>query len=137
MPSISIKGKDYEYSDSTVIDLVEGMIGLPDMKRAVLVEDPDFNPFYWLASLDDDASRFIVVETKLLFPDFSPESHMSNGNDVLDPDILYFAVVNVSSDWTKTTVNLKAPILLNPHTRRAAQVIFPDPELQLAQALTL
>ena len=137
MPKIDINGTAYEYLDSTVINFVEGLIGLPRLKKAVLVEDSDFRPFCWLASLDDVTSRFIVVETKPIFPEYDPVSHLnSNGEkDCLDPDTVVLAVVNVSSEWTKTTVNLRAPILLNPHTRMAAQIILSNSGFELAERL--
>lgn len=137
MPKLEIKGQEYEYHDSTVIEFVEGLIGLPRLKKAVLVEDPGFQPFLWLAGVDDQDSRFIVVEPGLIFPEYKPVDHFEDpdGESLLDPDTVVLAVVNVSSEWTKTTVNLRAPILLNPHTKIAAQVILSNSEYKLAETL--
>lgn len=137
MPKIEIKGQEYEYLDSTVIEFVEGLIGLPRLKKAVLVENPSFRPFLWLAAVNDHNSRFIVVEAGLIFPEYKPVVHLEdpNGDSPLDPDTVVLAVVNVSSEWTQTTVNLRAPILLNPHTRIAAQVVLSNSKYKLAESL--
>ncbi len=51
MPEIKINGKSHEYTDAKVINLVEGLIGLPRLKNAVLVECESFLSFS-LAGVD-------------------------------------------------------------------------------------
>ena len=137
MPKISINGQEYEYLESTIIELVEGLIGLPSLRRAVLVQDPEFSPFYWFASLDDPKSRFIVAEVGLVFQSVDYREYLETAfnGDKYSKDTVVLALVNVSSDWKKTTFNLRAPILLNPHTQQAAQVILSNSEFRLAESL--
>lgn len=138
MPKIAIKGTSFEYLESTVIQIVEGLIGLPHLKNAVLVDNPAFRPFHWLASIDDETTRFIVVDPEIIFPDFDKDAYLNaaGGLGVLDKDTVVLALVNVSSEWKKTTINLRAPILLNPHTKKAAQLILADGNFKLAESLT-
>ncbi|MEZ5306538.1 MAG: flagellar assembly protein FliW [Pyrinomonadaceae bacterium] len=133
MSEININGNLFEYSEDSVLTFVEGLIGMSSMKRAVLVADPRFRPFCWLASLDDESCRFIVVESDVAFADLdfmSPLKRMYETGSP-EPDTVFLVVVTVSTDWTQTTFNTRAPIVLNPHTKKAAQVVFNEPEFSL------
>jgi flagellar assembly factor FliW len=120
-----------------VINFVEGLIGLPFLKNAVLIECADFFPFQWLASTEDESCRFIVVEPGLVFENFDTKGFVEEAaaGTELDPDTVVLSIVNVSSDWEKTTFNLRAPIILNPNTRKAGQVILSNSKFQLAEKL--
>ncbi|MFP6889397.1 MAG: flagellar assembly protein FliW, partial [Nitrospinota bacterium] len=64
----SLFGK-IQVSDEEIIDFPEGLIGLPDLKRFVLIEDEEKKPFQWLQSLDNVKLAFVVIEPKWLVPD--------------------------------------------------------------------
>ena len=73
MPNISIKNMEYEYNEGEVINFTEGLIGLPKMRRAVVIPMSEYQPFCWLASLDDEKNRFIVVNPHEVFSGYDPE----------------------------------------------------------------
>ena len=125
---ITIKNKEYDYDETQIINFAEGLIGLPEMRRAVLIPVEESEPFCWLASLDDERNRFIVVNPKAIFAGFEPEA-------LHEPDIESLAIVKVSSDWRKTTVNLRAPIFVNRKTKRAAQFVLGDSSYSLAERI--
>ena len=131
MPAIDIRGKSFEYDTQTVISFAEGIIGFPSMKNCILVNDPEFEPFLWLASVDDDALRFVIAETKTIFPslDFGSIFETTFFKDAVDNDTIVMSLVKVSSDWRETTFNLKAPILINPHLKKGVQVVLSGSEL--------
>src|ERR1044071_4727273 len=104
MPSITIKGQKYSYLDDEIIHFTEGLVGLPEMRRAVLIPLPEYEPFFWLASMDDERNRFIVIDPHEIFSDYKPAEFA-----VLDEsDTNTLVIVKISSDWQKTTVNLRA-----------------------------
>lgn len=127
---INIQGKDYFYEESQVIEIDEGLIGLPEMRRAVLIPLSEYAPFCWLASLDDEKNRFIVVNPNHIFDDYAPSADASAAEE-----LEALTIVKISSDWRKTTVNLRAPIFVNAKTRRAAQIILDNTNYQLAETL--
>lgn len=124
---INIQGKDYSYDESQIINFSEGLIGFPELRRAVLIPLEEFAPFCWLASLDDEKIRFIVVNPQAIFADYETGLEIEDSQPV--------AIVKISSDWKKTTVNLRAPIFVNAKTRRAAQVILEKTTYGLAEIL--
>lgn len=130
MSTITIKGDQVPYEDDQVITFAEGLIGMPDMRRAVLVPMAEFEPFCWLASIENEKNRFIVVDPNAIFAAYEPFS-----NDEASAGLQTLAIVKISSDWAKTTVNLRAPLVINRDTQKGAQVILSDTNYQFAESV--
>jgi len=131
MSMITIKEKEYTYNESEIINFAEGLIGLPEMRRAVLIPMDEYSPFCWLTSVDDEKSRFVVVNPREIFAGYEPFA----SNDSAASEMQALAIVKISSDWQKTTVNLRAPIFINPETKRGAQFVLTESSYSLAEAL--
>ncbi|MCD9184966.1 MAG: flagellar assembly protein FliW [Pyrinomonadaceae bacterium] len=127
MPKVTIFGKEYSYDESEVVSFSEGLIGLPEMRRAALIPLADYEPFFWLASLDDEKNRFVVVEPQRIFSDYQPE--------IPNSPTMILTIVKISSEWEKTTVNLRAPIFIDEETKRGAQFVLTDSNYELAEAI--
>lgn len=130
---ITIREKEYFYEESEVLNFAEGLIGLPEMRRAVLIPLDEYAPFCWLASLDDEKNRFIVVNPREIYVDYQPSMPVALSKGELKT----LAIVKISSDWTKTTVNLRAPIFINAETNTGVQSILPETSYNLAETLPL
>lgn len=131
MPMIKIKEKEYSYNENEIINFAEGLIGLPEMRQAVLISIKEFEPFCWLASTEDEKNRFIVVNPKEIFSDYQTDSVKEFDN----LEVKTLAIVKISSDWKKTTVNLRAPIFINVETRNGTQSILSQSNYSLAEFL--
>jgi flagellar assembly factor FliW len=129
MPTITIKENDHSYDETEIITFAEGLIGLPQMRRAVLIAMNEFEPFCWLASIENDNTRFIVVNPREIFEGYEPFLF----NPPAKP--LTLTIVKISSDWTRTTVNLRAPIVIDPETKRGAQHILTESDYQFAESI--
>jgi flagellar assembly factor FliW len=132
MPAINIYGTEHFYQDDQVIEFAEGLIGMPRLRRAAIVAADDFAPFFWLASVDDEDVRFIVVDPTQLFADYHPEIPEKRF-----ADHKIWAIVKVSSDWQKTTVNLRAPIFVNEKTQNGKQSILTESDYRMEQPVPL
>lgn len=128
---ITIRGKEFSYDENDVLNFAEGLIGLPEMRRAVLISMEAFEPFCWLASIDSEKERFVVVDPKMIFAGYDP----FDPKNPIDDKMQTLAIVKVSSDWTKTTVNLRAPLVINTVTNNGAQLILAESNYQLAESL--
>ena len=129
-----IRIKEAEYSYDEVIEFAAGIIGFPELRSAALIPIPDFEPFYWLASLDDETTRFIVLNPREIYPEYSLQTPKEISSVINSVDGI-FAIVKISSDWEKTTVNLRAPIILNKELKKGVQLILGDSEYRLYEAL--
>ncbi len=137
MPTICIQGTQLSYDDGNIITFDEGLIGMPHLKYMVLVEQSDIAPFHWLASLDDARVAFLVINPQLVYPSYSPPLS-GDMIRILCPDGIPptpLAIVNVAHDWTKTTINLRAPLLVAGGCMRGAQVPLTDKAYKLEEPL--
>lgn len=126
--------------DIPIIELTHPMPGFPDDARFALVRLDDDGVLHGFRSLDSEGLQFVVVPPGPFYPDYAPEI----GDDVvaalgIDPqaaeDVLVLLVVRAGATLADTTVNLRAPLVVNPATRRASQVVLDDADLPLAAPL--
>jgi len=117
--------------------LASDLIGLPDLRRFVLVRIDEEGMLLSMRSLDEDKVRFVVVPAVAFFPDYAPEitddTAAMLGLRVAD-DALLLLIVTVGTSLRTSTANLRAPIVVNRHTMAAAQVVL-DEDLALKAAL--
>jgi flagellar assembly factor FliW len=140
MPTIRIQGTDLPYDESDIFTFKEGLIGLPHLRRMVLVRQLDIFPFLWLASLDDSEIAFLVIDARTLYPDYRP----AIADDVrarisLDSEAtpLALAIVTIAQDWTRSTVNLRAPLFVNTAAMSGAQAALVSTAYKLDEPLPL
>lgn len=126
--------------DIPVIELAHPMPGFPDDERFALVRLDEDGLLLGFRSLDSEDLQFVVVPPGPFYPDYAPEI----GDDLvadlgIDPadadDVLVLLVVRAGATLADTTVNLRAPLVVNPATRRASQVVLDDAALPLAAPL--
>ena len=127
-----------DQTDLPVIDMVRPMPGFPERRRFALVRLDDSGDLCTLTSLDDPSLRFLVAPPGRFFPEYAPKVE----DDVLADleiesadDVLLLVVLNAGSSLASTTANLAAPVLVNPATRRGAQIVLDEPGLPLAAPL--
>ena len=124
--------------DLPVIELVEAMPGFPDDLRFELAHLDEDGVLGSLRSLDRDGHQFLVVPAAHFFPDYEPvvsdETVTALGIESVG-DVLVLLVVHAAKSLADTTVNLRAPLLVNTTTLQAAQVILDDTDLPVAASL--
>lgn len=138
MATIRIQGTDLEYQDKDVINFDEGLIGMPHLRRMVLINYSEIDPFFLLCSLDDQQVNFLVLNACSHFNDYSPEL---TGEQRIQLGLsenetpLFFVTATIAPEWTKSTMNMKAPIVVGPTSMKAAQVILNDSRYSMTQPL--
>ncbi len=118
-----------EVREEEVYVFPAGLYGLRGLHRFVFVApDPD-GPMRYMQSLDDGDISFVVLEPARAIPEYRPEipeeERASLGLDGETPGILLVIAV-LPEDVREMTVNLRAPLVLNPAARLGKQVILPD-----------
>jgi flagellar assembly factor FliW len=121
-----------------------GLPGFPDVRRFVLVRiGDDLSPFSVLRSLDegpDDGPgpEFVVTHPGLFFPDYEPEIDDDTANRLelkSADDALLLVIVTVADPVAESTANLLGPIVVNRHTRAAAQAVLGNSGYATREAL--
>ncbi len=141
MPTIRINGAELEYREADIITFDEGLIGLPALRRMVLVNHAEAYPFLWLASLDDNHIAFLVLDPRTLFPAYAPP-HTTLETDAQinfdkDETPLILSIVTIRAPHTHSTINLRAPLFISPARMRGAQIALVASAYQLAEPLPL
>ncbi len=117
-----------------------GLPGFPDVRRFVLVRLGDeLSPFSVLRSLDPAADlEFVVTHPGLFFPDYTPEIDDDTAERLelkSADDAVLLVIVTVTEPAAASTANLLGPIVVNRHTRAAAQAVLGASGYNTRQAL--
>jgi flagellar assembly factor FliW len=116
-----------------------GIPGFPEARQFALVwwGDED-GPFSILTSLEQTGLEFLVVPPHAFFPDYAPEIDDDTverlGLESAD-DAILMVIVTVGDQPGDATANLLAPVVVNRHTRAAAQVVLTEGDLPLRAPL--
>jgi flagellar assembly factor FliW len=104
----------------------EGLVGCPDWQRFQLESDPATAPALILRCLDLEGLSFIVADPRALLPAYSFEVAVSDlaALEVADPGALSpLVILNIQAEPFRITANLLGPLLINPATGRARQIV--------------
>ena len=130
-----------EIEDEKVITFEKGILGFPDLKRFTLIynaEKEDGGGIKWMQSLDEPGFAMPVLDPEVIKPGYEPifsEELLAPLGEMRDDNVWLLVTVSVPSDITKTTVNLRAPILVNTDSMKALQLISDDESLSIKYAI--
>lgn len=122
-----------DIENEKIITLEGGMIGFPDLKKFTLIFDEEKEKkaasIMWFQSMDEPSVAFPVMHPNELKPDYNPtvNDEMLLPLGALSEENTYVLVtVTAAPDVKKTSVNLKAPIVINTDTKKGCQIIVED-----------
>ncbi len=114
-------------SEEDVIHIRGGLIGMPELKRFVLMDFDEESPFHWFQSLDDQRIGFVVSDPTLFTDDYTVTLD-KRVQEVLeierDDDLVVMIVVTVREEDRDVTGNLLGPIVVNATKRIGCQVVL-------------
>lgn len=126
MKKINTRFGEVEYDPDNLLHFPGGLIGLPNLRRFVVMPNKKQGPLFWIQSIDDPDIAFVLTDPTNFFLDYHlapEESEKKNLQIEDDDDVFVLSIVTVPQDQ-KITLNLAAPILFAPKTNRAIQVIL-------------
>ena len=116
-----------EVAETEILYFPIGVLGFPDVRRYVVLNHDRESPLKWLQA---------VEKPELAFPLISPTDVVVDYHVTISPDDLAMLALDTTADLVvyviatipndapaKTTANLKAPIIVNPRTKLARQVL--------------
>jgi flagellar assembly factor FliW len=117
-----------EVNERQKITFPSGLFGFESLKDYVLL-DAEQQPFYWLQSLDEEKTAFILIDPFLFRPDY--EMDIDNEElrpiGITDPEkAVIFSIVTVPSDNSTMTANLQGPLVINRDSRLGVQAVLTD-----------
>lgn len=138
MPTICIQGATLSYEESDIIAFDEGLIGFPHLRRMVLVRQSDIAPFLWLVPLDDERLAFLTIDPRTLLADYAshvPTDVRARLTCDAEDQLLMLCMVVMRADPSRSTVNLRAPVLISARAMRGLQTILADSSYRVDQPL--
>ena len=120
---------EIEYDEQTIINFADGLPGFSEATQFVLineVDDVDDGLFYWLQCVDDSELAFALIDVYQVIPDYNPmvdRNEIASLGDYNPDNFLIYNVVVLPENIKNMSVNLLAPVVINPDTRKGKQVI--------------
>ena len=121
---------EIEIAEEDIINFEEGLPGFPDDKKFVLLTEDD-NPIAFLQSADDAETSFVVIDMVAVMTDYDPlvdENLLESLGKLSPQSLLVFNICTIDEDLKKSTVNLKAPIIINAENKKGKQVVCNNEE---------
>lgn len=119
--------------EGKIITLERGMIGFPDLQRFALIYDEEkglkASSVMWLQSMDDTQVAFPVMQPNQIKPDYNPmvsDEMLIPLGELNEENTYVLVTLTAMPKKEDTTVNLKAPIVINTETKRGCQLIVDD-----------
>jgi flagellar assembly factor FliW len=118
---VDISGRDIFVFDA-------GLPGFEQMKRYIIIEGDDCeSPFRWLQCIDEPQLAFAVANPFMILRDYDfvlcDEDADRLGIEKAE-DVVTYSILVIPEDYTKISMNLKAPVIININSKKAAQIIL-------------
>ena len=138
MKIVTTRFGEIDVPANMIIGMTKPVLGFEQLRKYVIVETPDFEPFKWYQSVDDPAVAFVIINPLLFFPEYAIEVNPKEIEELqVDSvrDVLTYAIVTIPPDYTKMTANLQGPILINTRTNLAKQLILVNSRYRIKHRL--
>lgn len=122
-----------------VVSLADPLPGFPGLRDFALVAADAGGLVFWLQSVAPDGPRFLTVPAAPYFPEYAPALPRAAcaelGIDDATSAGVYLLITVPDGDVSEATANLRAPLVINPATNRARQIVLTDGGLPIRQPL--
>ncbi|EQF29136.1 fliW family protein [Clostridioides difficile CD160] len=120
------------------VTLKKGILGFEDLREYELLDIENNDVLKEFNSTEEDCIGFIVVSPFEIMNEY--EIFLSQETieklDIKSPnDIMLFNIITLGRTFEESTVNMKAPIVINIRNNFAMQIILPDEEYSIKHPL--
>jgi len=130
MKKISTRFGDIEYNPENLLHFPAGLIGLPNLRKFIVMPNKKKGPLFWIQSIDDSEIAFVLTDPTNFFLDYNivPEPSERQSLQLEEEDECFILTVVTVPPDQNITLNLAAPILFSPKSNRAIQIILEGTE---------
>lgn len=124
-----------ELSEEYVYQFPKGIPGFEEETEfAVIVVEE--GPFSYLQSLKTDTLVFLLADPFVFYPEYEFELPDTDAEELeIEGAVLVRSIVTLKEQVEESTLNLLAPIVLNPQKRTGKQVVLIKTAYQTKQSL--
>ncbi|NYF23924.1 flagellar assembly protein FliW [Sporosarcina sp. JAI121] len=127
-----------EVSESEVLTFENGLPGFEDEKNFVLLSIEGNEVYQILQSINSKEVGFVTANPYLFTDDYTidlDESTVESLNIESEEDIIVLTIVTVKEPFNASTVNLKAPVIINTKSKKAKQCILENMEYPIRYSI--
>ncbi|MEN3043198.1 MAG: flagellar assembly protein FliW [Fervidobacterium sp.] len=125
---------EFDLNENEVLFFPEGIPGFESLKKFAIISLEETRPIFWLVSLEDETVALPIIDPWIVEEDYEVELSQNELQilKIEDPnDLVVWCVVTIPiGKPEETTVNLKAPIVINLKNGIGLQVILEKYELK-------
>jgi len=117
---------EIDISEKQRLVFKNGIFGFEDVTNFALLDSTENSPFYWLQSEKLKNVAFLLIDPKIVYPDYELEVDPFDLEDLEiedKEDIIVLSIVTLHETPIKSTINLLGPIVLNRKKHLGKQVI--------------
>lgn len=120
---------DVKIQNEDLLSFPEGLLGFQDLRKFVLLDDPNDDIFAWLQSCELPSIAFPILEPEIFNHNYAT-ALTKNEIEFLklksDQKPLFMNIITIPDDPTQMTANIKAPIVINSAEKIARQCVLQD-----------
>lgn len=120
---------EIEIAEHDIITFVQPLYGFEEYSKFVILQDDEVANIAWLQSAENSELCFILADASIAvetesYKKYIPESELKKIE--ADTDFECWLVMVVKENLKKSTVNLKSPVIINPASEKAMQIILDE-----------
>jgi len=120
---------EVEIIEKDILMFEQGLLGLEDHKRFVLLPISEEHPLVLLQSVEQVEISFVVAYPFAFKKDYSfdlSEEDLEQLQIENEEDVLTYSVVTMKETLQDSTINLLAPLVINLDKKRGKQIVLQD-----------
>lgn len=130
---------EIDYETEELITFPKGLFGFEEEQAFLLMPfQPGDHTLFCLQSVQTPGLAFVVMDPFSLCPSYAPvlqQVELDALEAAESQDLSYYTMCVVRKPVSESTVNLKCPVAINPHTRMAQQVILETDQYHMRHRL--
>lgn len=132
---------EIEIGDEKIVHFDNGILGFEDYKDYTILYDIDSDGksfFSWLQSVDEKMLSFPIVNPLKADENYNPKVNdemLKPIGNYSDEDLAVFLLATIPADVKETSVNMRAPLIINVATKKGIQIILDSPEYEIKHKL--
>lgn len=126
------------YEEENTIIFNKGILGFDELKKFILVDLEEYEPFKLLQSLENDEIGLIAASPYDFFEEYEiklNEETINNLKVKSYEEIMIITTVTLNSDAKKITTNLQGPIIINISNKLGEQIIVDNSKYKVKELL--
>lgn len=138
MKFISKVHGEIKYEEKNIVTFKKGIPGFDDLKKFILLDLQEYEPFKLLQSLENDEIALIVTSPYEFFNEYEiklSDETIKNLGIESEKQVMILTTVTLNSDIKKITTNLQGPIVINNSNNFGEQIILDNSKYNVKSPL--